>query len=576
MLLSENLDVVVLVSGDGDFVRLVDAIQMRGVRCEVIGFGISTSNELIEAADQFTEIGSLPGIFRNAPSGPGVHLRAPQGAPDQRGVYTYSAVSYSATYALPGEHLSGERERERLRAIQGERLTSPSFWQDREQRQQPQVEQNGHILESGSEANGQSLGYDFATHDEFMLPDAEACGDHHSIPSPACTLLLGQTPTMSSSPRCPRARCSITRNTRHHVSTLRSVGPCRYRGPGRFAPILALGRVQAPFRLDPRRLALPSPGQSSGEAILAQILFRAVPRLPLPVSIAYIPRGPLLAPGSDPSVEAPFWRTVHSVARKQGAIFLKVEPPVEIASPEQKADLDHLMQSLGFQSAGRLQPARTMVLDIDKSEEDLLAAMKTKTRYNIRLAGRRGVIVRQARTLEDLHAFHSLLTVTGDRDEFGIHTFPYYQQMWRTFGPEGDNTALVLLADHPDEAARSNGPIAALLALRFGREAIYMYGASSNTGREHMPNYLLQWEAIKWARSNNCTIYDFWGIPDAPAEDSAEAESSPTNTRSGLRGVYWFKKGFGGREIEYPGAYDYVYNPLLYKLWLRWRGSDLG
>ena len=181
MLLSENLDVVVLVSGDGDFVRLVEAIQMRGIRCEVVGFGISTSNELIEAADHFTEISSLPGIFRNAPSGPGLHLRAPQGAPEQRGVYTYSAVSYSASYALPGEHLSGERER--IRAIQGERLSSPTYWQDREQRQQPQDQQNAAMLQSG-ETNGQSEGYDFATHDEFMLPDGEPCSDLHSIPLP--------------------------------------------------------------------------------------------------------------------------------------------------------------------------------------------------------------------------------------------------------------------------------------------------------------------------------------------------------------------------------------------------------
>ncbi len=326
----------------------------------------------------------------------------------------------------------------------------------------------------------------------------------------------------------------------------------------------------------PRRLALPSPDQPSGEAILAQVLFRAVPKLPLPLSIAYIPRGPLPSPDLDPDTEAAFWRTVHSVARKQGAIFLKVEPPLEITSPEDRSTLDSHMSALGFQPAGRLQPARTIVLDIDRSEEDLLAAMKPKTRYNIRLAGKRGVVVRQARTQQDLQVFHSLLTVTGDRDEFGIHTFPYYEQMWRTFGPDGDDSILVLLADHPDEAQRNAGPIASLLALRFGREAIYMYGASSNTGREHMPNYLLQWEAIKWAKTNGCTLYDFWGIPDAPADDTADTESSPTNTRSGLRGVYWFKKGFGGREIEYPGAYDYVYNPLLYKVWMRWRGSDLG
>jgi len=202
--------------------------------------------------------------------------------------------------------------------------------------------------------------------------------------------------------------------------------------------------------------------------------------------------------------------------------------------------------------------------------------MKPKTRYNLRLAGRRGVQVRQAVTPGDLEAFYSLLTVTGERDEFGIHTVDYYKGLWDIFGPGGSDTLLILLADHPDEQERSSGPIAALLALRFGQEAIYMYGASDNRGREHMPNYLLQWEAIRWAKEHGCTVYDFWGIPDPPSEDAGEDEVSPINTRSGLRGVYWFKKGFGGREIDYPGAYDYVYNPLLYKLWLRWRGADLG
>jgi lipid II:glycine glycyltransferase (peptidoglycan interpeptide bridge formation enzyme) len=220
--------------------------------------------------------------------------------------------------------------------------------------------------------------------------------------------------------------------------------------------------------------------------------------------------------------------------------------------------------------------------------------MKPKTRYNIRLAGRRGVQVRRAATSSDLRDFYSLLEVTGRRDEFGVHTYPYYEQLWRVFGPEGDNSALLLLADHPDTAERAAGPIAGLLALRFGREAIYMYGASADRGREHMPNYLLQWEAIRWARENGCARYDFWGIPDAPTASPGdrgqglgdgdlmqpptpdESEVSPINSRAGLRGVYWFKKGFGGRELEYPGAYDYVYRPLLYKLWMRWRGTNLG
>jgi lipid II:glycine glycyltransferase (peptidoglycan interpeptide bridge formation enzyme) len=274
-------------------------------------------------------------------------------------------------------------------------------------------------------------------------------------------------------------------------------------------------------------------------------------------------------------MEQTFWRAVHREARRQGAIFLKVEPNLMLGDPLSKGKVDGAMRARGFQPSGRLQPARTIVLDLDKSEEDLLKAMKPKTRYNIRLAGRRGVQVRRGVTTQDLLAFYSLLKVTGERDEFGIHDLPYYEEMWKVFGPEGDNSALLLLADHPEENERAEGPVAGLLALKFGPEAIYMYGASANRGREHMPTYLLQWEAIRWAKEQGCALYDFWGIPDPPAEGEAE-EVSPTNTRSGLRGVYWFKKGFGGREVEYPGAYDYVYNPLLYRVWMRWRGANLG
>ncbi|MDQ3706670.1 MAG: peptidoglycan bridge formation glycyltransferase FemA/FemB family protein [Chloroflexota bacterium] len=338
----------------------------------------------------------------------------------------------------------------------------------------------------------------------------------------------------------------------------------------------------SPLRLGAARRIHPE-STISLATLSAQVLFRSVPRMPLPISVAYIPRGPVAMPGAeiDQRAERAFWAGVHKTARKRGAIFLKVEPNIELGKEVTKAHVDRKMQALGFQPTGRLQPARTIVLDLDKSEDDLLKAMKPKTRYNLRLAGRRGVVVRRAGTLDDLRAFYNLLEVTGERDEFGIHTFPYYEQMWKVFGPHADNSALVLLAEHPDEQERAEGPIAGLLALKFGREAIYMYGASANRGREHMPTYLLQWEAIRWAREQGCTLYDFWGIPDAPTEDDADAigtgdSVSPVNTRSGLRGVYWFKKGFGGREIEYPGAYDYVYNRVGYALWMRWRGANLG
>jgi lipid II:glycine glycyltransferase (peptidoglycan interpeptide bridge formation enzyme) len=319
-------------------------------------------------------------------------------------------------------------------------------------------------------------------------------------------------------------------------------------------------------------------GGPGAPAIGVQVLFRKMPRLPVPISIGYVPRGPVHfseGPGRE-NLEQALWRAVSAEARKRGAIFLKVEPNVAIDSAAAKSELDARMARRGFRPSGRLQPARTMVLDIGQSEDDLLKAMKPKTRYNIRLAGRRGVQVRRAATESDLKTFYSLLEVTGTRDEFGVHSFAYYEHLWRVFGPRGDNSSLLLLADHPDEAEREAGPVAALLALKFGREAIYMYGASADRGREHMPNYLLQWEAIKWAKQEGCTAYDFWGIPDPPGEEGEESEVSPINARSGLRGVYWFKKGFGGREVDYPGAYDRIYNSLLYKVWMRWRGANLG
>jgi uncharacterized LabA/DUF88 family protein len=165
MLLSANLDVVVIVSGDGDFVRLVEAVQMKGVRCEVISFGISTSNELIESADQFTEITSLPGIFRNAPSGPTIHLRPaqPNGAHqngDVRGIYAYRSVTYNATYQLPSERSQGSQQ-----------------WENREQHSQTQIE-------AQEQRGTQAAAYEFAANQDYGLPDAEPCLDTHSVPLP--------------------------------------------------------------------------------------------------------------------------------------------------------------------------------------------------------------------------------------------------------------------------------------------------------------------------------------------------------------------------------------------------------
>ncbi|GAC1626667.1 MAG: hypothetical protein NVS4B11_23440 [Ktedonobacteraceae bacterium] len=193
-----------------------------------------------------------------------------------------------------------------------------------------------------------------------------------------------------------------------------------------------------------------------------------------------------------------------------------------------------------------VQPLRTIMLDITSDETTLLARMKEKWRYNVRLAGRKGVTVRVAETLEDVQAWYTLLEATGERDRFGIHTLMYYIHVWRMFTPRDE--VRLLLAEY-------NGQLlAGIFVGLFARQALYLYGASSNEQRQLMPNYLLQWEAIRWAKSCGACSYDFWGIPETDAEDEAMA------------GVYRFKRGWGGRIVQFIGCYHYVYRPLSMKI----------
>jgi lipid II:glycine glycyltransferase (peptidoglycan interpeptide bridge formation enzyme) len=188
--------------------------------------------------------------------------------------------------------------------------------------------------------------------------------------------------------------------------------------------------------------------------------------------------------------------------------------------------------------------------------------MKSKTRYNIRLAGRKGVAVREG-TAEDLPGFCCLMQITGQRDGFGIHSKSYYETAYQLFVPQG--LAKLFLATYEDRV------LAGIMAFAFGQRAWYMYGASSDEHRDLMPNYLLQWEAIQWAKERGCLTYDLWGVPD---EEEEVLEKEFLERSDGLWGVYRFKRGFGGQVVHYLGAYDYVYSPLLYRLYSRlmaWR-----
>jgi lipid II:glycine glycyltransferase (peptidoglycan interpeptide bridge formation enzyme) len=293
----------------------------------------------------------------------------------------------------------------------------------------------------------------------------------------------------------------------------------------------------------------------------AQVLYR---RLPAGLgTLAYVPKGPLADCANGLAIKD-LLNAIQPLAREQRAICLKIEPNLE-DDPALVGDL----RALGFQASPQtIQPRRTIVVDLDVEPEAMLKRMKQKTRYNVRLAARRGVTVRHGEEA-DLPAFYDLMQVTAKRDSFGIHSRAYYEATYSLFVPAGQGC--LLLAEHEGKL------LAALIVLAFGGTAIYMAGASSNEGRNLMPTYLLQWESMLWARKQGCRAYDLWGVPD---ENEATLEAEFTQRNDGLWGVYRFKRGFGGQLVRAAGAWDLVYAPLRYRLyrmavdWLNRRQVD--
>ncbi|MHB8646559.1 MAG: lipid II:glycine glycyltransferase FemX [Thermomicrobiales bacterium] len=264
------------------------------------------------------------------------------------------------------------------------------------------------------------------------------------------------------------------------------------------------------------------------------------------VTIGYVPRGPAVDWSDAASVRgclAPF----DGLCKRNGAALVLIEPDASFPP-----DFD--FRQYGFAKTNlSVQPLRTIIVRCDRDDNALLAAMKQKTRYNVRLAAKRGVTVRQG-TMDDLPAFWSLLQTTATRDTFGVHTLDYYADLLRFFPPP-DQGAL-LCAEYGGDI------VAAAILLRGGPTALYLAGASSDTHREHMPTYALQYAALQWARAVGCTHYDLWGIPPTDAPPDA-AQGEQRNVRDGLWGVYRFKQGFGGEVVSYPGIFVRHYRPVI-------------
>jgi peptidoglycan pentaglycine glycine transferase (the first glycine) len=317
-------------------------------------------------------------------------------------------------------------------------------------------------------------------------------------------------------------------------------------------------QLKAAFGWEAERVIVQDP-HGTAIAAGASLLFR---RLPWGQTLAYAPKGPLVNWEDAGQVQA-FLAQARLVCRRHRAALLKIEP--ELPAADARAGL---LAAYGFRpSPQRVQPLSTIHLDLTPDEEAILARMKPKWRYNIRLAERKGITVRHG-TLADLPAIQSLLRATGERDGFAVHSAPYYALATELFVPAGLATWLV--AEYEGEI------LAAIAVFALGARAWYMWGASSDHHRHLMPNHALQWAAIRWARSLGCRSYDLWGIPDQVGEDP-EAYASPERWgEGGLWGVYRFKQGFGGQVVRYVGAWDLPLSApgyALYRLALRLRGK---
>lgn len=232
------------------------------------------------------------------------------------------------------------------------------------------------------------------------------------------------------------------------------------------------------------------------------------------------------------------------------AVFLRLDLPYE-----HKDYLAGFLGRLGFRKPKILtktsEPKSTLLLDITRSEEDLLEKMNQKTRYNIRLAEKKGIQIRimnyESRIMDkDIEKFYQLSKEMAGRNKIKIYERSYYEKLVNFFGQGDKDVKLKLyLAEYEGRALGS------IMVVYFGNGATYLHGASSNEHRELMPNYLLQWKAIMEAKKEGYKIYDFWGV----SEENRH-----------WAGITRFKHGFGGKTVEYLGSWDYVLNKKWYNL----------
>ncbi len=261
--------------------------------------------------------------------------------------------------------------------------------------------------------------------------------------------------------------------------------------------------------------------------------------------LGYVPKGPLVDWTDTPVVDEVLAQ-LAAYARDSGLLLLKIDPDVRADTEQGQAVEALLAQRRWRASFEQVQLRNTMTLDLRPDLDQLMRQMKPKWRYNVQLAVRKGVTIRDA-TVDDLPMVYAMYAETATRDSFVIREELYYLDMWQRFLRAGLAWALI--------AEVRGAPVAMAIIFHFGTCVWYMYGASRSAQRTFMASHLLQWHIIRRAKESGYTLYDLWGAPD-----TLEA----ADPRWGL---YRFKEGFGATFVPHIGAYDYTPNVWLYRLY---------
>ena len=284
------------------------------------------------------------------------------------------------------------------------------------------------------------------------------------------------------------------------------------------------------------------------------------------LSVIYVPKGPVLRDWSDKNLCERGIDDLQEFAQRAGAIQIKIDPDLIVGRGipgEEDAEADPLgieiterLTELGWRfSSDQIQFRNTFLIDLRLEEDDILSRMKSKTRYNIRLASRKGITIRYGDQTE-LGNLYKMYAETSLRGGFTIRGEEYYQYLWQAFMKESLD-ADIDPAAQPIIAEFEGKPVAGAVMFRFGARAWYLHGMSLPEHSDKMATYLIQWEGMRWAKENGCITYDMWGAPD---------QFDPSDS---MWGVYRFKRGFGGEVVRTIGAWDYPVKPLVYKLYTR-------